>query len=809
MRMHPGGFVAVAVCLALASLSRPAAAQPDDPEDVIDEAPPDEAPPDEAPPDQAPPDGAAAEPAPPDAAAGAAEPVEYPPEALALLPREMLDQLPALVTRFLRPEHYVALKQACPQPEPDAVLDCLQAPEASALFEKLHTRGVVASMLERMDVVLPSRLADEDFDALAELCDEPGEKWATCAFEKGLDAEECSDGEDVLARCIVSNDEVTEVYLEIAEEKEQLFGGDLYVPFAGLLAVLDLETIKAVRAACPQTSVDEAIDCLVASEVIGTIAGMYRQLAEEVVKEAAAEAQAAGNTIDVEAYTDKVLELFLSLPSHTIVSLATACEKQHPELGTVTDASVLDKALACIAENADTDPVANPAYISRDQLREWLKIARAKVVAAIKKKEEKAQDGAFDRILLVLAILGGLGCVGVLFMPLVLGRRYPGQSSLLWKASGVAAVTFVVTVAMLGASLLAVRTVQGSVASDSTSPKMRVAEGVFSVLATSKYVSLFSDVSKERLDLVKRPLRQVLERDPSVESDDVFAADLITHWATQLQEPELQYVAKNAQKLKGQAESFQSVFSLYRKIDWLMGIIPIVLSILAVLLYVLPLKDTLVDIVLSPARAARAGAAERGTAQKAMRLVWAEVKATLPFIGLILVLLPLTGVFLSRAVEPLLELLIAGSLRTFQYLLWADASTAVLWLSLGTTILLLVLCLAVYILAVSFLLGTARKALRWIFHGGHGFGELKSLWLWGALSIVWVLALPFLFVLGIRWLAFGPLAGGDGVPTTGDMLLVPMVALVTFPLLFWAARGWKALVYVKKYPVPKIPTDAI
>jgi len=171
--------------------------------------------------------------------------------------------------------------------------------------------------------------------------------------------------------------------------------------------------------------------------------------------------------------------------------------------------------------------------------------------------------------------------------------------------------------------------------------------------------------------------------------------------------------------------------------------------------------------------------------------------------------LPLTGVFLSRAVEPLLELLIAGSLRTFQYLLWADASTAVLWLSLGTTILLLVLCLAVYILAVSFLLGTARKALRWIFHGGHGFGELKSLWLWGALSIVWVLALPFLFVFALRWLAFGPLAGGDGVPTTGDMLLVPMVALVTFPLLFWAARGWKALVYVKKYPVPKIPTDAI
>ncbi len=827
------GLLAIGICaLVVAATAASARAQDDDV--VDDQAAPDEAPADlgapapegepppapdgdqpptdgdQAPPtdgDQAPPPDGDQPPPPPDgAAAPAAE--EYPPEALALLPRELLEQLPAAVTRFLRPEYWTQLKQACPQPTPDEVLACLQAPEGSALFETLHARGVVASMLERMDVMLPTVLSGEDLDTLGALCDEPGEAWGNCVFEKSLEDPACEAPEEALAQCVVSNDDVTEVYLEIADQKKAAFGDELYVGFAGLLAVLDLDTIKAVRAACPQTDADEAVDCLLANELVKAIVTVYAELAQAVVAEAEKEIVAAGNTIDAAAYTEQVLLLFLSLPSHTVGSLASECEKLHPELATVTDTTVLDRGLACITEAADTDPIANPAYISKERLREWLGIARTKVIGQIRAKEEAAQGKAFDRIVIVLVVLGGLGFVGVMLMPVFLGRRYPGQSGLLWKSSAVAAMTFAVTVALLGGALLAVRTVQGKVGTDSTSPKMRVAEGAFSVLARTEYIELFSEVSRERLDLIKKPLRAVVKATANPEEFAVFAAYLATHWADLLDEPELRNAARNAKKLKGQAESFKAVFKFYKKVDWVMGLVPIVLALLAVVLYVIPLKDTLVDIASAPARAAKAGAAEGGTTAKAMRLVWAEVKATLPFIGLILVLLPVTGIFLSRAVEPLLELLISGALRTFEYLWMADASTAVLYLSLGTTILLLVVCLAVYILAVAFFLGTARKALRAVFHGGKGFGEFRGLWTWGVASTLWALVLPFAFLLGIRFLASGPLAAGEGVPTSGDMLTVPLVAFVAFPVLFWAARGWRALMYVKKYPVPKNPTAA-
>jgi hypothetical protein len=745
-------------------------------------------------------EGAAPPPAEPPPAQAA---VEYPPEALELLPREVLDQLPPLITRFLRGEHYARLKEACPQTDLPALGACLEAPPASELLIQLVEQGIIASMLERMDVELPSRLGDEDYRMIADRCEEPGEVWSKCVFEKGFEDESCAESEEALARCVVENDEVTELYLGIAEEKEQLMGGELYMALRGLAAVLPIEAIRQVREACPQPTFDEAASCLEQHPAISQILAVYLQLAQGVVAEAAAEIQAAGNTIDTEAYTMQVFRLLLGLPSHTIVTLANECERDHPELANITDTAMADQALACIAAGGQTDPVANPAYISEERLREWLGIAREKVVGIIKAKESSAQDKNANRILIVLLAAAGLGFVIVLLMPVFLGRKYPGQSALLWKSSAVAAATLVVTVILLGASLLTIRTVQGKVASDSTSPKMRVAEGAFAVLSQARYVETFSAISKERLDLIKKPLRTIV-KDEGVSEEEyaVFAAYLVTHWATLLEEPELARVARNADKLKSHAASLKRVMAFYKRVDWIMGFVPIVLSILAVLLYVIPLKQTLVDIATAPARAARGEGGSGDTVKRAMATVWAEVKSAVPFIGLLLVLMPVTGIFLALAVEPLVELLIQYALMTFVYLLTADASTAVLYLSLGAVIVLLVLCLAVYILSLSFALGTSRKLFRAVFHLGYRFADFKRFWIRGAASLVLLLAMPFGFVVLVRWLALGPLAPGDQLGT-GDMLTLPLLALVGFPALFWAARGVKALGFLKNYPVPK------
>ena len=74
-----------------------------------------------------------------------------------------------------------------------------------------------------------------------------------------------------------------------------------------------------------------------------------------------------------------------------------------------------------------------------------------------------------------------------------------------------------------------------------------------------------------------------------------------------------------------------------------------------------------------------------------------------------------------RARRMIIELLLAFSLYTVFYILLTEASGFVLYASLGSAILLLVLCLAVYILAISFFIGTARKILRAKYHFGHTF----------------------------------------------------------------------------------------
>lgn len=648
----------------------------------------------------------------------------------------------------------------------------------------------IQDLLARMDVELPQQLSPEDFEILEERCKPDGD-------------------EDKLARCLVESDDVVSLYLAIAAEKKRVFGKELYVELAGMLAALPTEVITEARAACPQKDVAAAIECLMSHKVVGEVIRVYYDLAKQIVEEAANDIRAAGNDIDVAAYTDVVAQLFFQLPSGTILSLAGTCLKLHPELETSKSTDDIDKALECITEVGKTDPIANPAYISKDKLLAWLKVAREKVVDQIRGKETKKQDENFKRILIVILLLTTAGYLVVLLMPLVLRRRYPGMDRTLWKASAVAAGTFAITVALLGASLLITRNVQTAVATDSTSPKMRVADAAFAVLAKSEAAEALSALSKERLDFIKSPLRSIVEDQDGAGAERyaVFAAYLATHWADLLDEPELENIAKNVAMLKSHADSMKSVFGLYSHVDWLMGMVPILMSLLAVLLYLLPLKSMLADIVTAPARAAAGSARADDAAMRAMTAVKRELKSVLPFLAVILVLLPITGFFLALAMEPLVEMLIGYSLLTLFYILFADASAFVIYTSLGCAIVLLVVCIAAYIMAMGAVLGQTRKIFRAIFHLGYRFRDFKRFWLWSGAALIVLLALPFLYAYGAIWLATAA-QSEDGTFGAKDLLLVPVPAVLLFPVMFWAARGWKSLTFIKKYPVPTTPAPA-
>jgi hypothetical protein len=733
---------------------------------------------------------------------------DYPPEALELLPRQVLDAIPKSITAFLRGSDYAALGEACPQQDLEQVMACLGSDEVSALLEKLYERSVISTVLGYMDAEIPNRLDDEDFDALSEHCEDPGEKWATCAFEKGLQHADCSDLEEVLADCLVDNDLVSEYYIAVVADKKAVFGKELYVEFAGLMSILTLDNVKLLREQCPQTDQAEAAECFRNNPLVAEIIGEFYKIAAAITEEAAAEAAQAGNPIDVDEYSEQVLYLFLTIPFSAIVDIAGACVEAHPELETVTSSEIFDQSLACVQQEAQTDAVSNPAYIAKEKLREWLGIARSKVISKLRKKERKAQMASLARILIFLGILAVIGSLIVLLMPVFIGKRYPQHKPLLWKASAIAAGTFALTIVMLGATLLVMRLAQGAIATDSTSPKMRLADAAFDVLEQEEYVEGFSELSKVRLDFIKGPLRTIVEADPDKKAEySSFIAYVATHWSTILEEPELKSIAKNAKKLKSSAGSFKSVIGFYKKVDWIMGLVPIVLAILAVLLYLLPVRQTLIDIASAPAKAAASGTGQTDIMGTAKHTVFAELKSVLPFLALVLVLLPLTGVFLAIAVKPLIEILLGYFLLTMFYILFSDVSTFVLYASLGGAIMLLVSILAVYIMGMVFFIGTTRKILRSVFHFRHTWGEFKRFFKWGGISMLWILVLPVLFVLGLEYITFEMFEPNVESLGAKDMLLIPVGALVAFPVLFWAARGFKAMKFIMKFPVSMIRHD--
>ncbi|MEM7155258.1 MAG: hypothetical protein AAF799_20585 [Myxococcota bacterium] len=760
------------------------------------------------------PEPAGDEPPPADDPPGpAADGFAYPPEALALLPVEVLDELPRAITAFLRPADYQALKEACPQPDLADTIACLETPEVSALLDTLNTRSVVASMLTYMDQDLPNRMAPEQLDALAAGCDKEGGTWAECAFTKGLDDESCFDAEDTLAACLVDDDRVTHVYLAIQKDKKAAFGTDLYVEFRGLLATLSMDEINAIRKSCPHDDQDSLFECLVADELVDEIIGEFSESAEEVVTEIEGELNAAGAPLSAEQkehYTEAFIDLFLTFPAKALDSLTQDCESKNPALETIRQVSDIDALLTCLDEGSDTDPVANPAFISKERLRAWLEIARHKVSGALHEKEREAQRRTSALIVKILAVIAGVGFFVVLLLPLRNRKSYPGPASELWKASAIAAVTFVLTIALLGCTLLVMRTVQGRVATESTSPKMVIANGVFDVLERDEHIQQFSDMSKQRLDFIKTPLRHLVEPDATVSEEEseralAFSAYLSEHWVDQLQQPELKPLIKNATMLKKHVESFKTVFELYRKVDWLMGYVPIVMSLLAVLLYMLPLKDTLITIATAPSRAAE-DPGNTGVFRRAMGTVAAELKLLVPFLGVMVVLLFVTGIFLSIAVEPFIEVLMRFSLLTVMYILMTEASAFVLYATLGGSILLLVACVAMYIVAMTFFLGTVRKILRARFHWGQPLSRHRSFAIYGSLAAFVVMVFPVIYALVVQSMAVRGMSvelsnGGD--IAASDMLIVPFGGLILMLPVLWLARGFKALGYIKKYPVVK------
>ena len=742
----------------------------------------------------------------------------YPPQAGEVLPAEFLDTLEPIVVKFLRLEDYQVLVAACPGENPGA---CLKTPQASTLVDKRLTRAVIVSAIEMMDVEMPERLTDEDFEALAERCADPGKAWAGCTLARAATEAACYEKQERFGQCLVDDDLVRGLYLEIRRAKKEAFGDRLFIEFSGLLAALSLEDIKLVRSACPGVDRELTGNCFSEQPAAAERIKGSRTLAEELVEAAEKDIRAARELIDTKDYIDRVSTLILTIPLHRIAPLTSACEKASPELKKLKSTDDLDAMLTCVAEGARTDPFSNPTYTSDAEIRNWLGVARTKVIDVLTRKERTVQQKNLRRIAIGLGIVAGIGFLGMLFMPLGLERRAPNQAGL-WASSFLAAIVFAITFSMLGASLLALQAAQAEVSISATSPKLQSAEGAFAGLERDRYIGGLSRLSRERLDSIKVPLRGLFEGARAEQHGHVaIVPDMADHWTRLLGEPELRSAASNAEKLDSHASSLGFIMRAARKMDWLLGIIPIFLMGLAVLLYLAPFKGMLGEIASAlpdPAQSAshrivgvvaKAGRAaqprSRHVARATRAMAWAELKSIVPFLLVLVVFLAITGFFLAMTVRPLMEILVCYSLRAAFYVAFSDATTYVLYLSLGALMVLFVMCIALYVTALIRFIGKTRKLLRSKFHYRQPFMEHGRFFGIGSLSILGVLLFPVAYAFGLEYVSLELLTPSlDGLDHN-DMVMVPVVAVLAFPVLFWAARGFKALGFVTGYQVATSP----
>ncbi len=428
--------------------------------------------------------------------------------------------------------------------------------------------------------------------------------------------------------------------------------------------------------------------------------------------------------------------------------------------------------------------------LTLEQFRKLVRLAKRKVLARMEVKIQKKADARMQKIS-NLIFLFSLAGVLLLAMPLFLNKKYPGQLGSLFKYAALAAATFIVTVNLFGVIMIGMRTTQSAL-SKQTNPQLKIAAGFFDAL---------DDNAPRYLITGKELFAPTLEQLDG-KSDAQPAAVLI----------------ENGQKVVKQASVFKGIAGLFKKVNFIFGVLPIVLLGVTLLLFILALKPTLIEIVKLPATAA-AGAAGAGkdVVKRAMRRVGGEMVATVCTLGVLVLLTLLSGFVMGQVVKPALDSLITCFARAIDYLQFVEgASTGQVWLMLVGVILFLVLNLAVVILSMSFFLGKSQKIFQQRFNDGVPLSAHRTWWTWAIPSVMIAQLLPLVYVFigtaGVQMIERKVMAAGsdaEKINWTMLMLTTPLLLVVGFVVFFWAARGLKAIAFMARYKVKQKPAAVL
>jgi hypothetical protein len=461
-----------------------------------------------------------------------------------------------------------------------------------------------------------------------------------------------------------------------------------------------------------------------------------------------------------------------------------ALKKEYEEamegISDVIDTDAVDKALDARPEDAELKP-----SMTVEEFQKIVLVVKKVVLARMEKKmaaSSAKKMAQFSTGIFVFSLLG----LFLLVIPLVVGKRYPGKSGVLFKYSALAAVTFFVTVNLFGGVLMGMRTAQGALG-NLTNPSLAIASGTFDTLHDN--AEDYIVMGKELFVPTLEQLQGNSEEQPSA------------------------LILANGQKIVKDAKVFVAIANMFKKVDFVFKILPIILFCVTMILFGLAIRPTLTEIVKLPMRAATGEAGVgREVTKRAMRRVWGELLATACTVAVLAGLTFVSAFVLGQIVKPAIDALLNYFSLAVSYLQFVDtASSGLVFLTLFGVILFLVLNLATLILSMSFFLGKSQKIFQQRFNEGVPVSHHKRFFKWGIPAVLLVQAFPWLFVViaqkvlhAINASLLDGIVDADKVSWSKIMLAGPAFLVIGFAVTFWAVRGAKAIGFLQSYKVKQV-----
>lgn len=424
--------------------------------------------------------------------------------------------------------------------------------------------------------------------------------------------------------------------------------------------------------------------------------------------------------------------------------------------------------------------VAHAGRMTRAQylvaLRRVLGVVEARTVARFQARIEAKQAESLARIATILVLLPLLGLF-LFFMPFGLSRKHPGKMGVLFRSSAIAAALFMVTGYLFAAVLLVLRIVQ-TTASNQVNPQIAIIRGAFSSLTNN--IDKLSRIGPRLLE----PTMQQLADQP--EEGNLALALL-----------------ENAQRFRRDVDVFQNVASFFKWVSGLLGFLPNLLAVIAVALFAWTVRHVFIDIVRMPSEAASGSqGAVSGVAKGTVKRLGRELQVTFFQVLALFVITLLVGVLLNLTVAPAISSFLAEVIATFLYVQSVRGiSRFMVYFALISTLVFLLLNVALSVVASTLFLGKTQKIFREKFHDGVPFKAHARFFKWGLIAVVWALVLPLIYVyIADRAIDAGvDQLVGRSPPWTTALVIVPAALLGGWLLVFWAARGLKAIKFIATY----------